>query len=345
MQIYPNKLKAAIEQSLASFYLIFGDEPQQKLEAIQNIRTVALKQGFDERQSLTVDSQFNWDSLVEATQTLSLFSSKQFIELELPTGKPGTEGSKVLSMLAAQGNHDLLIVIHGAKIGKDVQSSKWFKLLDKTGVYIPCYPLEGNQLQQWLAQQMQIEGLQASKEICQLLADFCEGNLLAAKQEVQKLALLYPSGKLSLEQVEQAVVDQSRFTVFHLIDVLLAGEAQKAVKMLYRLESEGIEPNIILWALTREWQTLQALLFTQQSGQAPNWNQHRIWGNRQALYLSALKRLDLAQLHALQKKLTTLDFAIKQSQILRPYIELCHLCLLFMSYNLDALPLDYGLSD
>lgn len=345
MQIYPNRLKAAIEQRLAPFYLIFGDEPQQKLEAIQNIRTVALKQGFDERQSLTVDSQFNWDSLVEATQTLSLFSSKQFIELELPTGKPGAEGSKVLSMLAVQGNNDLLIVIHGAKIGKDVQSSKWFKLLDKTGVYIPCYPLEGNQLQQWLAQQMQVEGLQASKEICQLLADFCEGNLLAAKQEVQKLALLYPSGKLSLEQVEQAVVDQSRFTVFHLIDVLLAGEAQKAVKMLYRLESEGIEPNIILWALTREWQTLQALLFTQQSGQAPNWNQHRIWGNRQALYLSALKRLDLAHLHALQKKLTTLDFAIKQSQILRPYVELCHLCLLFMPYNLEALPLDYGLSD
>jgi DNA polymerase-3 subunit delta len=345
MQIYPNKLKAAIEQRLASFYLIFGDEPQQKLEAIQNIRTAALKQGFDERQSLTVDSQFNWDSLVEATQTLSLFSSKQFIELELPTGKPGTEGSKVLSMLSAQGNNDLLMVIHGAKIGKDVQSSKWFKLLDKTGVYIPCYPLEGNQLQQWLTQQMQVEGLQASKEICQLLADFCEGNLLAAKQEVQKLALLYPSGKLSLEQVEQAVVDQSRFTVFHLIDVLLAGEAQKAVKMLYRLESEGIEPNIILWALTREWQTLQALLFAQQSGQAPNWNQHRIWGNRQGLYLSALKRLDLTQLHALQKKLTTLDFAIKQSQILRPYVELCHLCLLFMSYNLDALPLDYGLSD
>lgn len=345
MQIYPNRLKAAIEQRLAPFYLIFGDEPQQKLEAIQNIRTVALKQGFDERQSLTVDSQFNWDSLVEATQTLSLFSSKQFIELELPTGKPGAEGSKVLSMLAAQGNNDLLIVINGAKIGKDVQSSKWFKLLDKTGVYIPCYPLEGNQLQQWLAQQMQVEGLQASKEICQLLADFCEGNLLAAKQEVQKLALLYPSGKLSLEQVEQAVVDQSRFTVFHLIDVLLAGEAQKAVKMLYRLESEGIEPNIILWALTREWQTLQALLFAQQSGQAPNWNQHRIWGNRQALYLSALKRLDLTHLHALQKKLTTLDFAIKQSQILRPYVELCHLCLLFMPYNLDALPLDYGLSD
>ncbi|MDP5030280.1 MAG: DNA polymerase III subunit delta [Paraglaciecola sp.] len=345
MQVYPNRLKAALAQRLTPFYMVFGDEPQQKMETLQAIREVALRQGFDERQSLTVDSQFNWNNLVEATQTLSLFSSKQFIELELPTGKPGTEGSKILSMLATQSSDDLLVVIHGAKIGKDVQSSKWFKLLDKNGVYVPCYPLEGNSLQQWLSQQMHTEGLQASKEICQLLADYCEGNLLAAKQEVQKLALLYPAGNPSLEQVEQAVVDQSRFTVFHLIDVLLAGDAQKALKMLYRLESEGIEPTIILWALTREWQTIQALLFAQQTGQALNWNQHRIWGNRQALYLSALQRLDLAQMHALQKKLTTLDFAIKQSQILRPYVELCHLCLMFIPFNLEAFPLDYGLSD
>ncbi|WP_340678155.1 DNA polymerase III subunit delta [Paraglaciecola sp.] len=345
MQVYPNRLKAAVEQKLAAFYLIFGDEPQQKLEAIQTIRDVASKQGFDERQSLTVDSQFSWDSLVEATQTMSLFSSRQFIELELPTGKPGAEGSKVLSLLAGQNNPDLLLVIHGAKIGKDVQSSKWFKLLDKQGVYVPSYPLEGNQLEQWLSQQMQLAGLQASKPICQLLVDYCEGNMLAAKQEVQKLALLYPNGNPSLEQVEQAVVDQSRFTVFHLVDVLLAGDAQKAVKMLYRLESEGIEPTIILWALTREWQTLQALLFARQAGQAPNWNQHRIWGQRQGLYNSAMQRLNLANMHALQQKLSVLDFAIKQSQINRPYVELCHLCLMFIPFNLDSMPLDYGLSD
>ena len=345
MQVYPNRLQAAVEQKLAAFYLIFGDEPQQKLEAIQSIRDVASKQGFDERQSLTVDSQFNWDTLVEATQTMSLFSNRQLIEVELPTGKPGTEGSKVLSLLAGQNNPDVLLVIHGAKIGKDVQSSKWFKSLDKQGVYVPCYPLEGNQLEQWLSQQMQVAGLQASLPICRLLVDYCEGNMLAAKQEIQKLALLYPAGNPSLEQVEQAVVDQSRFTVFHLVDVLLAGDAQKAVKMLYRLESEGIEPTIILWALTREWQTLQALLFARQTGQTINWNQHRIWGQRQALYNSAMQRLSLANMHSLQQKLSVLDQAIKQSQITRPYIELCHLCLLFIPYELDAMPLDYGLSD
>ncbi|NCP65258.1 MAG: DNA polymerase III subunit delta [Paraglaciecola sp.] len=342
MQLYPNRLSPQVKQSLAPFYLIFGDEPQQKLESIECIREVAKQQGFDERQSLVVDNQFDWHSLVEATQTLSLFSSRQFIELELPTGKPGTEGSKVLSLLAEQANPDVLLVIHGAKIGKDVQSSKWFKLLDKSGVYVPCYPLEGKQLSQWVAAQMQQVGLQASAPICQLISDYCEGNLLAAKQEIQKLALLYPAGNPSLKDVENAVVDQSRFTVFHLVDVLLAGEAQKAVRMLYRLESEGIEPTIILWALTREWQTLQSLQFLRGSGQTINWNQHRIWGNRQALYQHALQRLSMQTLQQLQTKLAQLDHAIKQTTITRPYIELCHICLLFIPCDLGAIHLDYG---
>ncbi|MCF2946783.1 DNA polymerase III subunit delta [Paraglaciecola aquimarina] len=345
MQVYPNRFSLQDDSPLKPFYLVFGDEPQQKLECLEMIRKTAAKQGFDERQSLVVDNQFSWDSLVEATQTLSLFSSRQIIELELPTGKPGAEGSKILSAIAQQNNPDVLLVLHGGKIGKDVQNTKWFKALDKNAIYIPCYPLEGNVLHQWLNQQMLLAGMQASPQVCQLLVDYCEGNLLAAKQEIQKLKLLYPEGNPSLEQVEQAVVDQSRFTVFHLVDVLLSGDGQKTVKMLYRLESEGVEPNIILWALTREWQTLNALLFDRQQGKSINWNQHRIWKSRQGFYQSALNRLSLGDLKTIQTKLSEFDSAIKQSQILRPYVELCHLCLLFMPYSLDKLPLDYAVLD
>ncbi|MGS2720560.1 DNA polymerase III subunit delta [Paraglaciecola aestuariivivens] len=345
MQLYPNRFNLDNKSQLKGFYLIFGDEPQQKLTCIENLRTCALAQGFDERQTLVADAQFNWDLLIEATQSLSLFSSKQYIELELPTGKPGAQGSKILAMLAQQDNPDLLLVLHGGKIGKDVQNTKWFKALDKQGVYVPCYPLEGNALHQWINQQMQTAGMQANPQIAQLLVDYCEGNLLAAKQEIEKLLLLYPQGNPSLQEVEQAVVDQSRFTVFHLIDVLLAGDGQKAVKMLYRLESEGVEPTIIAWALTREWQTLNALLEDKQLGKSINWNQHRIWKNRQAFYQKALHRLSPQHLTQIQHKLAEFDHAIKQSQIVRPYIELCHLCLLFMPFNMDNLPLDYALFD
>ncbi|WP_339766672.1 DNA polymerase III subunit delta [uncultured Paraglaciecola sp.] len=340
MQVYPNRFAASLNKGLQPFYLIFGDEPQQKLTAINQVRKIALQNGFDERQTLVADAQFDWQKLLEATQTLSLFSSRQYIELELPTGKPGAQGSKILTELSLQCNPDILLVIYGAKIGKDVQNSKWFKSLDKQGVYVPCYPLEGNALQQWLMEQMRIQGLHASHDVTQLLGEYCEGNLLAASQEIEKLCLLYPNGNPTLEQVEQAVVDQSRYSVFQLIDVLLAGDSQKSVKMLYRLESEGVEPNIIMWALTREWQVLRALQASKQLGQSINWNQHRIWKNRQGLYLSALQRLTPLHMQQLQKKLNTMDNALKQSQVLRPYVELCHLCLLFIPMPLENFALN-----
>ena len=136
------------------------------------------------------------------------------------------------------------------------------------------------------------------------------------------------------------MVDQSRYNVFQLIDVLLAGDSQKSVKMLYRLESEGVEPNIVLWALTREWQTLSALQANKTAGQSINWNQHRIWKNRQGLYLSALQRLSPVHLQQLQHKLNVMDCALKQSQVERPYVELCHLCLLFIPMSLENFALN-----
>ncbi|GAB3014924.1 DNA polymerase III subunit delta [Bowmanella dokdonensis] len=344
MQSYPNRLSEVLGKGLMSCYLIFGDEPQQKLESIEVIRQTARQQGFDERQSLVADAGFNWNHLIEATLTLSLFTSRQLIELELPTGKPGAEGAKVLQSLADKPNPDVLLLIHGGRIGKDVQNTKWFKSLEKNGLYVPCYPLEGKQLSGWINDRMRRHGLQPTPELIGLLCDYCEGNLLAARQEIEKLTLLYPKGIISLEQAEQALVDQSRFNVFQLVDVLLAGDAQRAVKMLYRLESEGVEPTIVLWALVREWQTLSTLRFASGQGQSLNqlFNAQRIWSNRQGLYHSALQRLNSHHLEVLQTRLARLDKALKQSSLARPYVELCHLCLLFVPMPLDALELDYG---
>lgn len=339
MQLYPNRFNQHLQKQLDRFYLIFGDEPQQKLDALQALRSTAGHSGFDERHSLLADNQFNWQQLVEATQSLSLFSSKQFIEVELPTGKPGSEGAKVLSELASHPNQDTIIVLHGGKIGKDVQNTKWFKALDKQGVYVPCYPLEGNQLHQWLVQYARQESVSCRPDALKLLADFNEGNLMAARQEIDKLKLLYPDGEISIEQMEQAVVDQSRYNVFQLVDVLLSGDAQKVIKMLYRLETEGVEPTIILWALAREWQTLSHLKFAQRQHQNINWNQLRIWKNKQSLYLGALQRLTDQQLDSIRDKLHVMDQRIKQSSVSRPYVELGHLCLLFVPFDLEKLPL------
>ncbi|MDN4501247.1 DNA polymerase III subunit delta [Alteromonadaceae bacterium BrNp21-10] len=344
MQVYPNRFQDQLGGELKPFYLIFGDEPQQRIECIELIRQAARKQGFDERQSFTVDNQFSWNQLLDASQSMSLFASREIIEINLPTGKPGAEGSKMLVNIAEHTHPDTIYILHGDKIGRDVTNSKWFKTLDSNGIYVPCYPLEGRNLQQWMANRLRQHQLPTDANIIKLLCDHCEGNLLAAQQEIDKLPLLFPDRKIDIPSLQKAISDHSKFNVFQLVDVLLAGDMQKTVKMLYRLESEGIEPVVILWALSREWQTLHELKFAQQQGQniSQLWNSMRIWKNRQSLYSSALQRLSMKDLRQLQHKLAQLDAALKQSSIARPYVELCHICLLFMPAALQPIALDYA---
>ncbi|WP_269519544.1 DNA polymerase III subunit delta [Alteromonas sp. BMJM2] len=338
MQIYPNQFRQDIKKGLRPCYLVFGDEPQQKFDVIEQIRAQAKLKGFDERTTLVADTGFSWNQLLEATQSMSLFSSQQFIELELPTGKPGTEGSKMLQEVAAKLNPDMLLLIHGPKIGKDVQRGKWFKVLDEIGASTLCYPLEGRQLSTWINQQLTSHQLSVSPNGAKMISDFCEGNLLAAKQEIDKLALLYPHQSVTDEQIERAMVDQSRYSVFQLVDVMLNGESTRCIKMLYRLESEGLEPNIIIWALVREWEQLWNLKTAEQQGQPIQWQKFGIWRNKQAIYQNAMQRLSLQQLEGIQHALSQADLAFKQQVISRPYVKLCHLCMMFMGINLVNIP-------
>ena len=339
MQVYPDRFEQQLHTAFPSVVLLFGDEPQQKIECIDILRQHAVKQGFNERQTLVADSEFEWSQLLEASQSMSLFADKQYIELELPTGKPGAQGAKAFTELANTGFEDLLVLVHGPKIGKDVQSAKWFKTLSKAGFFTLCYPQEGQRLSQWISQYLTKTGLQADRDSIALLAENCEGNLLAARQEIEKLALIFPDGILDREKVASVTVDQSRFTVFQLVDALLGGDMQRAVKILYRLESEGVEPNIVIWALVREWQVLTTLSNERDAGRAPNWQKMRIWKNKQSLYQAALNRLSSRDLLHLQDKLQTADLAFKQTTQAKPFIALCHLCMLFLPASLADFPL------
>ena len=347
MQVYPSNLSRQLASSLPPFVLIFGEEPQQKLNAIELIRTHAMKQGFGDRQSLVADAQFEWNQLLDACQSMSLFADRQFIEFELPTGKPGKEGSKLLSDLAQSPNPDVLLLIHGGKIGKDVQNTKWFKSLDKQGIYVPCYPLEGQRLAGWVRDQMREISIVETPEVVSFFCDYFEGNLIAARQEMEKLKLLYPDGNISKQQISSLVQEQSRFNVFQLAETLLQGDTKRAIKLLNRLESEGVEPTIINWALTREWQVLNGLSVAMTNNMPTDkvFTEHRIWKNKQSLYMNALRRFDNKSLAQLRDKLSIFDSALKQTQITRPYVELCHLCLLFVPVALANMPLDYAANE
>jgi DNA polymerase-3 subunit delta len=343
MQVYPNRFEQHLKQNgLAPFMLVFGDEPQQKLDIIDSIRALAKTQGFDERQTLVADSDFSWSQLIDATQSMSLFSDKQYIELTLPTGKPGAEGGKVLSAIAENPSMDTLIVIQGPKIGKDVQKAKWFKALDSKGIFSICYPLEGKQLVQWIEQRCRALSVNISPAGINLLADFSEGNLLAAKQEIEKLVLMYAGNGQQVDEKTLAagMVDQSRFTVFQFVDDLLAGDLQKAIKILYRLESEGVEPNIVLWNLIKEAQTLAECQAMQSLEGNINFNKLRIWQNKQVLYKNALRRLSPKHVSLLNNHLQQADLILKSETTARPYILLSHLALLFLPAPLENMPLN-----
>lgn len=343
MQVYPNRLVNQLKQQLPHYVLIFGEEPQQKLDALDKVRQSANIQGFTERLSFVADKQFQWQSLIDAFQTMSLFAQQQLIELEIPTGKPGIEGAKVLLEASKNPNRDILLVVHGGKIGKDVQKTKWFKSLDKEGIYVPCYVPEGNRLAQWMSEQLQSVGLQSSQELVNFFCDYFEGNLMAAKQEMEKLKLLFPGGVVQKSDLSGLVAEQSRFNVFQLTDAILMGDAQRTVKLLNRLENEGVEPTIINWALVKEWQILNSLFQARQARMPTDrvFSEFRVWKSKQSVYLNACSRLDVNGLNQIRDKLTEFDFAIKSANIYRPYVELSHLCLLFMPMALSGIPLSY----
>ena len=202
---------------------------------------------------------------------------------------------------------------------------------------------EGNRLSQWMSEQLQRSGIQQSPELVSFFCDYFEGNLMAAKQEMEKLKLLFPDGVVQKKDLSGLVAEQSRFNVFQLTDAILAGDAQRSVKLLNRLESEGIEPTIINWALAKEWQILQSLFNARQARQPTDsvFSEFRVWKNKQSVYMNACNRLDAMRLTQIRDKLAEFDLAIKSIEIRRPYIELCHLCLLFMPMALEGLPLEY----
>ncbi|WP_371193367.1 DNA polymerase III subunit delta [Glaciecola sp. SC05] len=337
MQLKPNQFSAHLAKNpLPSIVLLFGDEPQQKQDVLDALRKKAKEHGFDERQTLVADSDFSWHQLVDATQAMSLFSDKQYIELTLPTGKPGTQGAATLTEISQTISADTLLLIQGPKIGKDVQNAKWFKQLLNHAWFCHCYELQGGQLSQWLKQRANGIGLPLSEDAIHLICDMNEGNLLAANQELEKLGLLFPNAQsIDAKQVSQASVDQSRFTVFQFADEVLAGNMQRAVKILYRLESEGLEPNIILWSLIKEAQLLEQCYGFMQRGEAIPFMKMRIWQNKQSLYNAALMRLNGGHLQILIKHLQQADAMLKSESISKPYVLLSHLALLFLPAPLE----------
>ncbi len=259
MKIQANQLAPHLKKSLAPCYLVTGDEHLLVAEALDAIREAARERGFGSRELHVATTGFDWADLTASSGNLSLFAEQRIIELRLPTGKPGKSGGSAIVELVEQAGPETLLLVTAPKLDRGAAASKWAKAIDKKGVNLTIWPIEVRELPGWIAGRMQSVGLKPERDVVALIADRVEGNLLAAAQEIEKLRLLLGEGAVSVEDVSNAVADSSRYDVYKLTDAAMAGDATRAVRILSGLRAEGVEPVIVMWALTRELRTLSRL--------------------------------------------------------------------------------------
>ncbi|WP_299585667.1 DNA polymerase III subunit delta [uncultured Microbulbifer sp.] len=326
MRINPQQLSQQLRKELVTAYIVSGDEPLLVQECCDQIRAAARKNGFEEREILHAEHNFDWGSLLASAGNMSLFAEKKLIEVRAPSGKPGDKGSKALQEFAALASQDLILLLILPKLDRSQLNSKWVKTLEGQGVLVQVWPVSSQEMPHWISQRLSAAGLSAEKEAVRILAERVEGNLLAASQEIEKLKLLNSGETITVEQLEHSVTSSARYSVFDLIDRALAGEAEKAVKTLQGLRAEGIEPPVVLWALAREVRSLLEITEKLEQGQ-PLARLVRIQ-KRQPLVQSALSRLGPPKLEALLLKARAVDSAIKGNTTHQsPWIGLLELTL------------------
>ena len=292
MQVRAEQLADQLRGSLLPVYLVHGDDPLLTMEACQAVRDAARAQGFSEREVFTVDKSFDWQALTGASQSMSLFAEKRLLEIRLPTGKPGTIGSEVLTQLASEPDDDTIILVWSGRLDKKAQAAKWVKALDAIGAVIAIYPMAPRDLPGWINQRIKRHQLNAEPGVADLLAYRYEGNLLALAQEIEKLALLFADSTVTVADVEDKLGDGARFDVFRMVDTCLQGDGPGTVRALAGLRAEGVAPVLILWALVREIRALAQMSAELAQGRQESqlFRDFRVWSTRQSLVRNALRR-------------------------------------------------------
>lgn len=336
MRLRSEQLEKHLQSStLAPIYFVSGDEPLQKLECIDQIRIAGRTQGYDERLVFNVDKSFDWDSINQATGNLSLFSNRRIIELRMVSPKPGKEGGRVLLEYAEQLNEDNLLIISSEKMDKSVQNTKWFKAVEKVSAVIQVWPINPAQLPGWIQSRVQAKQKRLSLDAAKLIAQRVEGNLLAAKQEIEKLVLLVDKDDIDIEDVINAVADSSRFDVFDLIESAFLGNSDRTLMMLNGLKNEGTEPMALFGALMWEFRRVCTIAHQHESGTNLEslFSSYRIWDQKKRPMNAVLKRHSSKSLDQLLNYCAAIDKNLKSSQKLQAWDQFNTLLLALAGIN------------
>ena len=292
MQIRADQLASHLQKGLRPIYTVWGDEPLLAQEAGDAIRAAARAGGCSERQVHTVaGAHFDWSGLLGASMAMSLFSERQLIEIRIPSGKPGKDGSEALQRYCQHLGNEVITLLQLPRLDRTQQGSAWFGALDAAGITVRVDPIERKALPQWLAQRLaqqgqRVEGGDAGQRTLAFFADRIEGNLLAAHQEIQKLGLLYPAGELGFEQIESAVLNVARYDVFKLGEAVLAGQVARALRMLAGLQAEGEAAVLVHWTLAEDIRALKRVKDAVAGGKPLPMalREGRVWGSKERLF-------------------------------------------------------------
>jgi DNA polymerase-3 subunit delta len=309
MEVRFRDLSPHLERSLAPIYVIHGDEPLFAIEAGDAVRAAARRAGAVDREVFVAEPGFKWDAFSATSANLGLFGERKLVDLRIPSGKPGAEGAKSLEAYAGNPNPDHVLLVTLPRLDRAAQASAWFTALANAGVAVAVYPVERTELPAWIAARLARQQQRVSSDTLAFLAERCEGNLLAARQELEKLALLLPPGELVHDDVERAVADVARYDVFELSEAWLAGDAARALRVLSVLRAEGEGLPLIVWQLSEDVHAVASVLAATNAGvplQAAVRNA-RVWGKRQTALERAARRVKTHAVGPLLASIARLD--------------------------------------
>ncbi len=313
MRISSEDLAKNLSTGLKPLYVVHGDALLLAIEAADSIRAAARAAGYAERETFIAEQYFKWEELRNSAHSLSLFAERKVVDIRIPSGKPGIEGGKALQEYVADLSPDVLTLISLPKLDKTGQKSQWFGALEKHGVMITADDIPRSALPRWIAGRLKRQGQSVDNATLEFLADRCEGNLLAAYQEIQKLALLFPVGELSFEQVKDAVMDVARYDIFKLSEAMLNGNATRFARILDGLRAEGTATVLVLWAISEDIRMLgKVLQGVQRGGNMKNaMSDARVWGAKQGLVEGAARRMRFPHIERAMRQAALLDRTIK----------------------------------
>lgn len=314
MLITSEDLPRHLASTLKPLYVVHGDALLLVIEAADAIRAAARTAGYLERETFIVEQHFKWHELHNATQNQSLFGSRKVVDIRIPTGKPGIEGGTAIQDYITKASDDILTLITLPKLDKTTRNSKWFVALEQRAVMVTADDIPRHALPRWIAARLQRQGQSTDSATLAFLAERCEGNMLAAFQEIQKLALIFPAGALAFDPVKEVVMDVARYDIFKLSEAMLNKDAARFVHILEGLRAEGTATPLVLWTMSEDIRTLGKVLQATQHGESLSnaVRLARVWpAAKQGLIENAARRLKFTQIASAMQHAASIDKTIK----------------------------------